>query len=51
MVEMMRYTKTNKKIKVVSNINDFVNLIDELNKIMFKRYRIYGKNGTYNIQW
>ncbi|MCT7406390.1 FtsK/SpoIIIE domain-containing protein [Aliarcobacter cryaerophilus] len=50
MVEMMRYTKTNEKIKVVNNINDFVNLIDELNKIMFKRYEFMEKMGltTYN---
>ena len=45
LVEMMRYTNTNKKINVVSNIHDFVNLTDELNKIMFNRYRFMEKMG------
>lgn len=45
LVEMMRYTNTNKKIKVVSEINDFVNLIEELNKIMFERYSFMEKLG------
>ncbi|MCT7494020.1 FtsK/SpoIIIE domain-containing protein [Aliarcobacter cryaerophilus] len=50
LVEMMRYTKTNEKIKVVSNINNFVNLVEELNKIMFNRYRFIEKMGltTYS---
>ena len=50
LVEMMRYTNTNKKIKVVSNIHDFVNLIEELNTIMFNRYRFMEKMGltTYS---
>ncbi len=45
LVEMMRYTNTNKKIKVVSQINEFVNLTDELNKIMFERYSFMEKMG------
>lgn len=45
LVEMMRYTNTNKKIKVVSEINDFVNLVEELNKIMFERYSFMEKLG------
>ena len=45
LVEMMRYTKTNEKINVVSNIHDFVNLVEELNKIMFNRYRFMEKMG------
>lgn len=45
LVEMMRYTNTNKKINVVSNIHDFVNLVEELNKIMFNRYRFMEKMG------
>ena len=45
LVEMMRYTNTNKKINVVSEINDFVNLIEELNKIMFNRYSFMEKMG------
>lgn len=50
MVEMMRYTKTNEKIKVVSNINNFVNLVEELNTIMFNRYSFMEKMGltTYS---
>ncbi|MFY9104182.1 FtsK/SpoIIIE domain-containing protein [Aliarcobacter cryaerophilus] len=45
LVEMMRYTNTNKKIKVVSEINNFVNLVEELNQIMFKRYEFMEKMG------
>lgn len=45
LVEMMRYTNTNEKIKVVSNINNFVNLVEELNTIMFNRYRFMEKMG------
>lgn len=50
LVEMMRYTNTNKKINVVSEINNFVNLIEELNKIMFERYSFMEKMGltTYS---
>lgn len=50
LVEMMRYTNTNKKINVVSNINNFVNLVEELNTIMFNRYRFMEKMGltTYS---
>ncbi|WP_323590583.1 FtsK/SpoIIIE domain-containing protein [Aliarcobacter butzleri] len=50
MVEMMRYTKTNEKIKVVNNINDFVNLTEKLNKIMFDRFSFMEKMGltTYS---
>ena len=50
LVEMMRYTNTNKKIEVVSNINNFVNLVEELNTIMFNRYRFMEKMGltTYS---
>lgn len=45
LVEMMRYTNTNKKINVVSNINNFVNLVEEINTIMFNRYRFMEKMG------
>lgn len=45
LVEMMRYTNTNKKINVVSEINNFVNLVEELNQIMFKRYEFMEKMG------
>lgn len=45
LVEMMRYTNTNEKIKVVSEINNFVNLVEELNKIMFERYSFMEKLG------
>jgi hypothetical protein len=50
MVEMMRYTNTNKKIKVVTQINDFVNLTDKLNNMMFERYAFMEKMGlaTYS---
>lgn len=38
MVEMLRYTNLNKKINVVSQIQEFVKLIEEIEKIMFERY-------------
>ncbi|MCT7471039.1 FtsK/SpoIIIE domain-containing protein [Aliarcobacter cryaerophilus] len=39
LVEMVRYQNTNEKIEVVSEINDFVELTEKLNSIMFERYK------------
>ncbi len=39
LVEMIRYENTNEKIKVVSEINDFVELTEKLNELMFERYK------------